>query len=56
MADLSERLYDFALKIVQLVRVLPKEVTAFEVGREHQLRPIMRKLKQLLAEKILLIK
>lgn len=25
MTDLSERLYNFALKIVQLVRVLPKE-------------------------------
>jgi four helix bundle protein len=34
VADLSERLYDFALKIVQLVRGLPKEATTFEIGRQ----------------------
>ncbi|MBA3062679.1 MAG: four helix bundle protein [Atribacteria sp.] len=32
--DLSERLYNFALKIVQFVRVLPKEASAFEIGRQ----------------------
>lgn len=34
MADLSERLYNFALKIVQLVRVLPKEAAVFEISRQ----------------------
>lgn len=34
MADLSERLYNFALKIVQFVRILPKEASAFEIGRQ----------------------
>ncbi len=32
--DLSKRLYDFALKIVLLVRGLPKEVAAYEIGRQ----------------------
>ena len=32
--DLGERLYNFALKIVQFVRVLPKEASAFEIGRQ----------------------
>ena len=34
MSDLGERLYNFALKIVQFVRVLPKEASAFEIGRQ----------------------
>ncbi|MBI5098135.1 MAG: four helix bundle protein [Nitrospirae bacterium] len=32
--DLSKRLYDFALKIVLLVRTLPKELAAYEIGRQ----------------------
>ena len=32
--DISERLYNFALKIVMLVRRLPKELVAFEIGRQ----------------------
>lgn len=32
--DLSTRLYNFALKIVLLVRTLPKEVAAYEIGRQ----------------------
>jgi four helix bundle protein len=32
--DLSKRLYDFSLKIVLLVRTLPKEVAAYEIGRQ----------------------
>jgi len=32
--DLSDRLYDFALNIVQLVRKLPKETAANEIGRQ----------------------
>jgi len=33
-ADLGERLYDFALRIIKLVRSLPKEMAALEVGRQ----------------------
>ncbi|TAN45514.1 MAG: four helix bundle protein [Nitrospirae bacterium] len=32
--DLSDRLYGFALKIVMLVRRLPKELAAYEIGRQ----------------------
>lgn len=32
--NLSERLYNFALRIVSLVRSLPKEVAAYEIGRQ----------------------
>jgi len=32
--DISERLYNFALKIVMLVRRLPKELVAFGIGRQ----------------------
>ncbi|MBI5674798.1 MAG: four helix bundle protein [Nitrospirae bacterium] len=32
--DLSDRLYGFALNIVQLVRKLPKETAANEIGRQ----------------------
>ncbi|MBI5058076.1 MAG: four helix bundle protein [Nitrospirae bacterium] len=32
--DLSKRLYNFALKIVLLVRTLPKEIAAHEIGRQ----------------------
>lgn len=32
--DLSERLYNFALKIVKLVRELPREMAAQEIGRQ----------------------
>ena len=32
--NLSERLYDFALMIVLLVRKLPREVAAYEIGRQ----------------------
>jgi four helix bundle protein len=32
--NLSERLYNFALKIVSLVRSLPKEIAAYEIGRQ----------------------
>ncbi len=32
--NLSERLYNFALWIVSLVRSLPKEVAAYEIGRQ----------------------
>ena len=32
--NLSERLYNFALRIVLLVRSLPKEVPAYEIGRQ----------------------
>jgi len=31
---LGERLYDFALKIVMLVRALPKEIAAYELGKQ----------------------
>ena len=32
--DLSERLYNFALRIVKLVRQLPREMAAQEIGRQ----------------------
>ena len=32
--DLSERLYNFGLKIVKLVRQLPREMAAQEIGRQ----------------------
>lgn len=32
--DISERLYNFALSIVLLVRKLPKELAAYEIGRQ----------------------
>lgn len=32
--NLSDRLYDFALRIVFLVRKLPKEAAAYEIGRQ----------------------
>ena len=32
--DLSDRLYNFALRIVILVRKLPKEIAAYEIGRQ----------------------
>ena len=32
--ELSTRLYDFALKIVLLVRRLPREIAAYEIGRQ----------------------
>ncbi len=32
--DLNKRLYNFALKIVLLVRSLPKELAAYEIGRQ----------------------
>jgi four helix bundle protein len=32
--DLSKRLYDFALKIVLLVKSLPKELASYEIGRQ----------------------
>jgi len=32
--DLSKRLYKFSLKIVLLVRKLPKELAAYEIGRQ----------------------
>jgi four helix bundle protein len=32
--DLSTRLYNFALKIVLLVKTLPKEVAAYEIGKQ----------------------
>lgn len=32
--NLTERLYNFALRIVLLVRKLPKEVAAYEIGRQ----------------------
>ena len=32
--DLGDRLYSFALEIVLLVRALPKEVAAYEIGRQ----------------------
>ncbi|MGQ9570025.1 MAG: four helix bundle protein [Thermodesulfovibrionales bacterium] len=32
--DLSKRLYNFALKIVLLVRSLPKKLAAYEIGRQ----------------------
>ena len=34
MRDLKDRLYNFALKIVLLVRNLPKEIAAYEIGRQ----------------------
>jgi four helix bundle protein len=34
MKDLKDRLYDFALKIVLLVKNLPKEIAAYEIGRQ----------------------
>lgn len=33
-SDLSEQLYDFALRIIELVRLLPKETAALEVGKQ----------------------
>lgn len=32
--DLSTRLYDFALRVILLVRKLPKETAAYEIGRQ----------------------
>jgi len=32
--DLDKRLYDFALKIVNLVRMLPKETAGWELGKQ----------------------
>jgi len=32
--DIDKRTYDFAIKIIQLVRKLPKETAGFEVGRQ----------------------
>ena len=32
--DLEKRLYDFSLKIVKLVRMLPKEMVAQEIGKQ----------------------
>ena len=32
--DLDQRIYNFALEIVKLVRCLPKEVAAYEIGRQ----------------------
>lgn len=32
--DLSKRLYKFSLKVVLLVRKLPKELAAYEIGRQ----------------------
>jgi four helix bundle protein len=32
--DLNKRFYNFALKIVLLVRNLPKEMVAYEIGRQ----------------------
>ena len=32
--DLNKRLYNFALNIVLLVRSLPKEIAAYEIGRQ----------------------
>lgn len=34
MMSLSDRLYNFALRIVLLVRKLPKEAAAYEIGRQ----------------------
>jgi four helix bundle protein len=34
MKDIKDRLYDFALKIVLLVKNLPKEIAAYEIGRQ----------------------
>lgn len=33
-SDLGDRLYGFALRIVLLVRALPKEVAAYEIGKQ----------------------
>lgn len=33
-SDLSERLYNFALRIIELVRSLPKEMAALEIGKQ----------------------
>ena len=33
-SDISKRLYDFALKIVLLVRNLPKELATYEIGKQ----------------------
>lgn len=32
--DLNKRLYNFALKIVLLVRSVPREIAAYEIGRQ----------------------
>jgi len=32
--DIVERTYKFALRIVKLVRILPKETTGFEIGKQ----------------------
>ncbi len=32
--DLSQRIYNFALRIVNLVRSLPKEMAAYEIGKQ----------------------
>ena len=32
--DIVERTYKFALRIVKLVRILPKETAGFEIGRQ----------------------
>ena len=34
MQDLNDRFYNFALKIVFLVRKLPREVATYEIGRQ----------------------
>lgn len=33
-SDLGERLYTFALRVIKLVRSLPREMAALEVGRQ----------------------
>jgi four helix bundle protein len=32
--DIDERVYDFALRVIKLVRTLPKETTGREMGRQ----------------------
>ena len=32
--DINERTYNFALRIIKLVRLLPKETAAFVIGRQ----------------------
>ena len=32
--NLDKRLYNFALKIISIVRALPKEVASYEIGRQ----------------------
>ena len=32
--DLSDRFYQFALGVVKLVRILPKELAGYEIGRQ----------------------